>query len=62
MSILIHKSRYDPTLFRLVHLYHYVTEVELFAICTHELSELLSVKDAYANWLKNHPECIDTAL
>jgi len=47
---------------RLVHFYHDVTEVELFAICTHELSDLLSVKDAYANWLKNHPECIDTAL
>lgn len=47
---------------RLVHFYHDVTEVELFAICTHELADLLSVKDAYVNWLKNHPECIDTAL
>ncbi len=47
---------------RLVHFYHDVTEPELYAICTRELSDLLSVKDAYVNYLKNHPECIDTVL
>lgn len=47
---------------RMVHFYHDVTEAELYAICTRELQDLLAVRDAYVNWLKKHPECVDTAL
>jgi uncharacterized protein YutE (UPF0331/DUF86 family) len=47
---------------RMVHFYHDVTEAELYAICTRELQDLLTVRDAYVTWLKNHPECVDTAL
>jgi uncharacterized protein YutE (UPF0331/DUF86 family) len=47
---------------RMVHFYHDVTEDELYAICTREIEDLLSVRDGYLNWLKTHPECIDTGL
>lgn len=47
---------------RMVHFYHDVTEVELYGICTREISDLLAVRDAYVKWLKAHPEFIDTAL
>jgi len=47
---------------RMVHFYHDVTEGELYAICTRELQDLLTVRDAYVTWLKKHPECVDTAL
>jgi uncharacterized protein YutE (UPF0331/DUF86 family) len=47
---------------RMVHFYHDVTEEELYAICTREISDVIAVRDAFVNWLKNHPECIDNAL
>jgi len=47
---------------RMVHFYHDVTEKELYAICTEEIADVVAVRDAYVSWLKNHPECIDTAL
>jgi uncharacterized protein YutE (UPF0331/DUF86 family) len=47
---------------RMVHFYHEVTDEELYDICTREIEDLLAVRDAYAGWLRNHPEYIDTAL
>ena len=47
---------------RMVHFYHDVTQKELYAICTEEIADVVAVRDAYVSWLKNQPECIDTAL
>jgi uncharacterized protein YutE (UPF0331/DUF86 family) len=47
---------------RLVHFYHEITEEEMFHICSKELDDLLTVKDAFSTWLKTHPEHIDKAL
>lgn len=47
---------------RLVHFYHEITEEEMFHICSKELDDLLTVKDAFSAWLKTHPEHIDKAL
>jgi uncharacterized protein YutE (UPF0331/DUF86 family) len=47
---------------RLVHFYHEITEEEMFHICSQELDDLLTVKDAFSTWLKTHPAHIDKAL
>jgi uncharacterized protein YutE (UPF0331/DUF86 family) len=47
---------------RMVHFCHNVTEEELYAICTLEISDVIAVRDAFVAWLENHPESIDDAL
>jgi uncharacterized protein YutE (UPF0331/DUF86 family) len=47
---------------RMVHFYQDVTEAELYAICTRHIEDLLSVRDAFSKWLRDHPESINTSL
>lgn len=47
---------------RLVHFYHEVTSQELYQICTHELDDLMVVREAFVEWIKANPDCIDTTV
>lgn len=47
---------------RLVHFYHEIGEEELYKICRDRLGDLEKVKEAYIQWIKNHPEKIDEKL
>jgi uncharacterized protein YutE (UPF0331/DUF86 family) len=47
---------------RLVHFYHEITDEEMYHICSSELDDLLTVKNAFSAWLKKHPEFIDSHL
>ena len=47
---------------RLVHFYHEVSAEELYRICTEELGDLQGIKEAYMEWLKNHPEKLNEKL
>ena len=47
---------------RLVHFYHEVTHEELYNICKNDLNDILTIRDAYLQWLKRNPEIIDESL
>jgi uncharacterized protein YutE (UPF0331/DUF86 family) len=47
---------------RMVHFYHEITGEELFEICNQHLADLAQLKTAYEQWLRNHPEKVDTSL
>jgi uncharacterized protein YutE (UPF0331/DUF86 family) len=47
---------------RLVHFYHEVSAEELFEICANQLGDLELIQTAYRNWLKGHPEKLDSHL
>jgi uncharacterized protein YutE (UPF0331/DUF86 family) len=47
---------------RLVHFYHEVTFEELHAICRDNLSDLLTVRNAFVEWVERNPEQIDNTL
>ncbi len=47
---------------RLVHLYHDVSEEELFQICRQDLGDVEQVADALRRWLLAHPEKLDEPL
>jgi uncharacterized protein YutE (UPF0331/DUF86 family) len=47
---------------RLVHFYHQVPPEELYQICSSQLDDLLLVRNAFAEWIKQNPESIDETL
>lgn len=47
---------------RMVHFYHEISAEELYEICALQLSDLNRIAQAYANWLKQHPELLDDKL
>lgn len=47
---------------RLVHFYHDVTKEELYRICRNDLGDILTIRDAYLNWLRTNPDKIDEML
>lgn len=47
---------------RLVHFYHEVTIKELHEVCKNHLGDLVQIKEAYLNWLKENPDRIDETL
>jgi len=47
---------------RLVHFYHEVTVEELYKTCRDDLGDLLALRDAYLDWVKEHPDKVDETL
>lgn len=47
---------------RLVHFYHEVTQNELYEICAHKLGDVEMISRAIKDWLKAHPEKLDSSL
>lgn len=47
---------------RMVHFYHEITPEELFEICSHELNDLLLVRDAFKEWIKANPQSINSSI
>ena len=47
---------------RLAHFYHEVSAEELYRICKEELGDLQEIKEAYMEWLKNHPEKVNEKI
>ena len=47
---------------RLVHFYDEVSENELYEICSSQLADVRSLLDALLQWVRRHPELIDTEL
>ena len=47
---------------RLVHFYHEVSEEELYVLCTRQLSDVERVCEAVLQWLREHPEKLDSTF
>lgn len=47
---------------RLVHLYHEVSEAELYEICTMHLSDIVLIRRAYQRWLEQNPDKVSIEL
>ena len=47
---------------RMVHFYHEITTEELYDICSNRLEDLVMVREAFSEWIKNNPKDIDTTL
>jgi uncharacterized protein YutE (UPF0331/DUF86 family) len=47
---------------RMVHFYHEITPEELFEICSHELDDLLLVRNAFKEWIKANPQSINSSI
>lgn len=47
---------------RMVHFYHEVSFNEVYQICTLELDDLQTVREALIAWIKANPQCIDDTL
>lgn len=47
---------------RLIHFYHEVSADELYQICAYQLGDMERITNAYRNWLKAHPDRVDTSL
>lgn len=47
---------------RLVHFYHEVSQEELHALCTLNLSEVEQVCEAILGWVREHPEQTDNVI
>jgi uncharacterized protein YutE (UPF0331/DUF86 family) len=47
---------------RMVHFYDEITSEELYAICTTELDDLLTIRTAYLAWIKANPRMVDETL
>lgn len=47
---------------RMVHFYHEITSKELYEICTTELDDVQTAKEAFLKWLQAHPENMDEDL
>jgi hypothetical protein len=46
----------------MVHFYDEITSEELYAICTKELDDLLTIRTAYLAWIKANPRMVDETL
>jgi uncharacterized protein YutE (UPF0331/DUF86 family) len=47
---------------RMVHFYHEIEAEELFDICRDQLTDIISLADAYRSWLNNNPDRLDTTF
>jgi uncharacterized protein YutE (UPF0331/DUF86 family) len=47
---------------RLVHFYDEVTIEELYRVCTQDLADVDQVIETIAQWIRDHPDCIDESL
>ena len=47
---------------RLVHFYDEISERELYDICTTQLGDIESVRDALLDWVRRHPERVEGEL
>jgi uncharacterized protein YutE (UPF0331/DUF86 family) len=47
---------------RMVHLYHEVTEQEIYVICTKHLGDIVTIRNAYQRWLEAHLDQVDDLL
>lgn len=47
---------------RMAHFYHEITPEELYSICSKQLQDIKSVRDAFKNWIKANPDLIDQIL
>ncbi|MDD5206964.1 MAG: DUF86 domain-containing protein [Desulfobacterales bacterium] len=47
---------------RMVHFYHEVSQEELYTLCSLQLSDIERICEAMLQWLKKHPEKVDTAI
>jgi len=47
---------------RMVHFYHEITTEELYDICSHELDDLLMVREALKSWTRTHPDYINQSI
>jgi len=47
---------------RMVHFYHEISDLEIYAICTRELGDIEAILSEIINWINNHPEKIDKSL
>ncbi|MCX5811369.1 MAG: DUF86 domain-containing protein [Proteobacteria bacterium] len=47
---------------RMVHLYHEISEEELYHICLDNLIDIEKISDAISRWLREHPDKVDTGL
>lgn len=47
---------------RLVHFYHEITTEKLYRICKDDLNDILTMREAYIEWLKANPDKIDETL
>ncbi len=45
---------------RMVHFYHEVSFDELYKICAEDLGDVERISDALREWIKNHPEMVET--
>jgi uncharacterized protein YutE (UPF0331/DUF86 family) len=47
---------------RLVHFYHEITPEELYEICSNELNDIITLRNAFIKWVKVNPDRIDNIL
>jgi Ribonuclease HepT-like len=47
---------------RLVHIYHEVSQDELYQICSTRLGDVVAAKDALRVWFDSHPDLVDDRL
>lgn len=47
---------------RLVHFYHEVPDEELYDLCTRQLTDFEQICEAVLQWLKEHPEKVDSNI
>jgi uncharacterized protein YutE (UPF0331/DUF86 family) len=47
---------------RLVHLYHEVSEAEIYEICTTHLADIVMIRNAYQRWLDQNPDKVSIVL
>ena len=47
---------------RMVHFYHEITYKELYQICSKELDDIVTVQDAFKQWINTHPDLIDKTI
>jgi len=47
---------------RMVHFYHEITHEELHQICLNDLNDIVTVQDAFKQWINRHPDLIDKSI
>jgi uncharacterized protein YutE (UPF0331/DUF86 family) len=47
---------------RMVHFYHEITHGELYQICSNELADIVTVQDAFKQWITANPNLIDKSI
>jgi uncharacterized protein YutE (UPF0331/DUF86 family) len=47
---------------RMVHFYHEITTEELYDICSNQIDDLLIVREAFRDWIKQNTQHIDSTL